>query len=209
MEVIMKTRTVKLIQIVALLLCFFTANSFAMTHVVMFGGSVGSAYSPSSFNAKVGDTVKWEGSFSVHPLGSTSIPANAASFQMTSGSTFSYVITVVGTYNYHCTVHLFTGSFTATAATLNITQIPVSQGQFSMNVGSIQGKNMVRFSVPNAGLVKLQMFDMSGREMSTILNEPLSAGPHQIGFGPLPAGIYSIRLSNEGNAISRTMQFLR
>jgi len=78
-----------------------------------------------------------------------------------------------------------------------------------MNVGSIQGKNMVRFSVPNAGLVKLQMFDMSGREMSTILNEPLSAGLHQIGFGPLPAGIYSIRLSNEGNTISRTMQFLR
>ena len=208
----MKTRTVKPIQIVALLLCFFTVNSFAMTHVVMFGGSLGFVYSPSSFTAKVGDTVRWEGAFGTHPLSSTTIPSGAASWTSTSGSTFMYVIKVVGTYHFQCNIHFslgMTGSFTATAATLNITQIPVSQGQFSMNVGSIQGKNMVRFSIPNAGLVKLQMFDMSGREMSTILNEPLSAGPHQIGFGPLPAGIYSIRLSNEGNAISRTMQFLR
>jgi hypothetical protein len=46
----MKTRTVKPIQIVALLLCFFTVNSFAMTHVVMFGGSLGFVHSPAQFN---------------------------------------------------------------------------------------------------------------------------------------------------------------
>lgn len=197
------------IAMVALLGCFFTENTYATTHVVMFGGAVGLAYFPSSFTAKVGDTVKWEGSFSVHPLASTTIPANAASFKMTSGSTFSYVITVVGTYNFHCTVHLFTGSFMATEATGINPQIIPSSENFSMNTVSVQGKNVVQFVVPNTEAVTLKLFDLTGREVSTVLSRSLDAGAHEAVIGNFPAGLYFIKLFAGGNSLVKELQIVR
>ena len=52
----------------------------ATTHVVQFGGTFGFTYSPNSLNVSEGDTVQWEGDFSMHPLSSTSVPVGASSF---------------------------------------------------------------------------------------------------------------------------------
>jgi plastocyanin len=68
--------------ILAIILLLAVNNDWATTHVVQFGGSLGFVFSPKDFSATVGDTVEWEGDFSVHPLSSTTIPANAPSWQI-------------------------------------------------------------------------------------------------------------------------------
>ena len=64
----------------------------ATTHVVKFGGSAGLKYVPAAFAATAGDTVTWEGDFSVHPLSSTTLPAGAATWHVATGTRFTYVI---------------------------------------------------------------------------------------------------------------------
>jgi plastocyanin len=88
--------------------------TWATTHIVKFGGSAGFKYVPASLSAAVDDTVRWEGDFSVHPLSSTVIPAGSESWHVSSGNTFSYVITIPGTYKYRCDLHTdMTGEFQA------------------------------------------------------------------------------------------------
>jgi len=61
----------------------------------MFGGSLGFVYSPSSFTAKVGDTVRWEGALALTAqFNDNSSGRGKLDFDV--GSTFMYVIKVVG-----------------------------------------------------------------------------------------------------------------
>jgi plastocyanin len=120
MNTIKRTQLIKNCSSIALfLLLSMSTDICATTHIVQFGGTVGFAYSPKTFSASVGDTVKWQGDFTMHPISSTSVPATAATWHNASGAVFTYVIAVPGTYQYHCDVHAsfgMTGSFSANPA---------------------------------------------------------------------------------------------
>ncbi len=55
----------------------------------------------------------------------------------------------------------------------------------------------IRFSLPQAGLVKLKIFDVLGREVKTLLNERMNSGEYSLEFDAsgLASGIYFYRLS--------------
>ena len=58
-------------------------------------------FSPSSFDAAVGDTVTWTLINGFHTTTSTSVPFGASSWDYTfagAGDTYSYLITVAGVY---------------------------------------------------------------------------------------------------------------
>ncbi len=79
--------------------------SFATTHVINVSNY---QFSPSTVNVAVGDIVKWVWVEGSHTTTSVDIPAGAATWDnpMTKTSTsFSYTITVAGTYNYKCRPH--------------------------------------------------------------------------------------------------------
>jgi plastocyanin len=99
-------KTKGLITIVFLLL---TQQIFATTYVIQFGGTVGMKYSPDSLNAKVGDIIRWEGSFSSHPLVSTSVPSGATPITVSTGVSFEYTLMKSGDYRYWCDIHQFKG----------------------------------------------------------------------------------------------------
>jgi plastocyanin len=68
------------------------------------------SFSPSSFTATVGDTVEWEWVNGSHTTTSRPgmIPVGAASWgnnMNSTNTTFQYVITTAGTYNYWCAIH--------------------------------------------------------------------------------------------------------
>jgi plastocyanin len=81
-------------------------------------------FSPASVNAAVGDTIKWVWMNGSHTTTSRTdipdaIPTGAAPWNSpmnSSNKTFSYRITVAGTYNYWCAIHT-----TAMEATINAT----------------------------------------------------------------------------------------
>jgi plastocyanin len=194
---------------------FLTVKTdWATTHVVQFGGNFGLAYSPNSFSAKVGDTVKWEGDFVLHPLSSTTIPATAPSWHMGSGTSFTYVITVPGTYSYQCDVHVsfgMTGSFTASESSVQ-EGAPAANAVRPDHVMFVNaftpGKSSVSFFVPSRGFVTLEVFDLLGHRVAMLVNQIKEAGTYSVTLkGAIPArGLYFVKLAGDGEEMVRTMR---
>lgn len=171
-------KTGGLLVIAALLV---TVNSvLATTHVVQFGGNLGDVFSPSSFSATVGDTVRWEGDFSMHTTTSTTIPAGAEPWNNASGTSFSYVIMVPGTYRYQCTYHAslgMVGSFTAEANAVLPGAGTMKKGDMLQLVTS-GGRTYGQIYLSTNEFVSGSLYSIDGRKVSTIVNARLGAGAH-------------------------------
>ena len=66
----------------------------------------------------------------------------------------------------------------------------------------------IKFSIPSSSFVKLSVFDIVGREVSTLVNEKLSAGSFEYNFNAseLPSGVYFYKLStNDFSEVKRMM----
>lgn len=66
----------------------------------------------------------------------------------------------------------------------------------------------ISFSLPKSGLVTLKIYDIVGKEVSTLVNEVKSAGNYIIGYNAanIPSGTYFYRL--ESNGFSETKKML-
>jgi hypothetical protein len=62
----------------------------------------------------------------------------------------------------------------------------------------------IEFIMPTSGVVRVQVFDMLGREVATLVNEALDAGLHKVQFdgGGLSSGVYYYKLS--AGSLTRT-----
>lgn len=67
----------------------------------------------------------------------------------------------------------------------------------------------INFSIPQSGFVTLKVYDMSGREVSTLINEVKSAGSYIVGFNAsgLSSGAYFYRLE-AGNFVETKKMLL-
>ena len=70
---------------------------------------------------------------------------------------------------------------------------------------------VIRFSLPEAGNVRLKVFDLLGREVAALLNEHREAGTHQVHFDAraLPSGMYFYRLESGGRVVVQKMVLAR
>jgi|GEM_PF-4731315 len=68
------------------------------------------------------------------------------------------------------------------------------------------------FSLPTAGRITLDVFDVAGRKVSTLVNETLGAGEYRWPWNPhatpLGAGIYFVRLTYEDKTVVRRLTLL-
>lgn len=88
--------------------------------------------------------------------------------------------------------------FTSGLPCLSVSPNPGS-GQFSFSV-----------AVPRTGDARLGVYDLSGRLVSEVHSGPLEAGEHSFGWdGPLPAGVYCVRLDSADRTVSRLMTICR
>jgi plastocyanin len=184
------------VNVVIAVLTFAAASTEAATLVVKFGGSAGNKYVPATLAAATGDTIRWEGSFTVHPLSSTSIPAGAASWHSATGTSFSYVVAVSGTYNYKCDVHPgMTGTFTA--GSTGIVPKPGEHGGFAVIATSASG--YVRVSVPHGGLVTVNVLTLDGRKFAATSVRAGTGGVYALPLDDIPSyGIYRIEAAFDG-----------
>ncbi|MCC6636469.1 MAG: T9SS type A sorting domain-containing protein, partial [Ignavibacteriaceae bacterium] len=71
----------------------------------------------------------------------------------------------------------------------------------------------IRFSLPESGFVTLKIYDVTGRLISTLLNEQINAGNHEVVFNSsesnLPSGIYIYRLTADKFSASGKMVLLK
>ncbi|MBN2279158.1 MAG: T9SS type A sorting domain-containing protein, partial [Candidatus Marinimicrobia bacterium] len=69
----------------------------------------------------------------------------------------------------------------------------------------------VKFSIPTAQNVKLSVFDLTGREVSTLTNQNMKAGYHTVTFdaSALSSGIYFVRLQTSNKIITKPVTLLK
>lgn len=60
--------------------------------------------------------------------------------------------------------------------------------------GLMVKNHQVLFSVPQSRFVALDLFDMKGNKVQTLVQEPLPAGTHAVSVGNMPKGMYILRL---------------
>ena len=69
----------------------------------------------------------------------------------------------------------------------------------------------IRFSLPEAGFVKLEVFDILGKEVESLVNKNMEAGVYNINFNAtnLKSGIYVYKLQTDNFVQVRKMMLLK
>ncbi len=72
-------------------------------------------------------------------------------------------------------------------------------------------ETQIAFSLPQAGAVRLSVFDVLGRKVAVLVEEPLAAGRHEATFeaAQLPSGVYLYRLEVADRILTRRMLFVK
>jgi hypothetical protein len=117
------------------------------------------------------------------------------------GNTYSYRITDVSIYGYP-TVH-----------SNNIVEVALA-GDFALEQNHPNPFNpttSIRFSVPTTGQTRLDVYDMSGRLVTTLVNGQMTAGSHQATWNAtnMPSGMYIYRLTAGNQTASGKMMFVK
>jgi hypothetical protein len=83
--------------------------------------------------------------------------------------------------------------------------------EFAVRANESEPGVLLEFALSRPGEVRLQIFDVSGRVLQTVLNESRAAGEHQVRWdgrsssGKVPAGVYFARLSTPEGTSSRKL----
>jgi hypothetical protein len=92
-------------------------------------------------------------------------------------------------------------------------EVPGALGLFQNVPNPFAGSTTIRYALPSEGRPKLEVFDVTGRLVAVLVDEPQSAGLKSVTWNgtdsrgrELPAGIYFYRLSTGSDA--RTMKML-
>lgn len=87
---------------------------------------------------------------------------------------------------------------------------PFTPNAFALSAypNPFNAQTTITFDLPRAGDVTLKLFDVLGREIETLLNEPLAAGTHahNLTASQLPSGVYFVKLS--ANSVTATHKLL-
>lgn len=177
---------------------FFLLSIFCATNAsaTLWQVSVlNSSFSPNTLpNVVCGDTVAWVlSSVLSHTTTSTTIPAGATSWNAPINSStpaFAYIVpNFAGVYNYVCTPHGFTGSFTVTCS------VGIDQAQ--QKIASLVYPNPFssKLTITNHGADAFRITDVTGQVVAA---KTLSADEAEINLDGLEPGVYFLTTWKEG-----------
>lgn len=201
----------------ALALAIMPLASIAAIHTIQFEGALGLVDSSNILTVTIGDTIRWQGDFIVHPLRSTVIPAGAAAWTVTSGTQFDYPVTVLGEYNYHCNVHFglgMTGAFIVMPVQENENINLLSASSLRLQEiepnPAFQSGIRIQYSVPTEQNVTLSVLDLKGRKIATLAQGQRKAGFYKVDLLTcnLPSGSYVCRLQGDNASMGRNLYII-
>ncbi len=79
----------------------FPRLSTTLTPTVEFGGLLGFVYDPNQIFVAPGESVKWQGDFTMHPL----VSDESLWTTVDTGSEFTFTFNQPGVYHFHCFFH--------------------------------------------------------------------------------------------------------
>ena len=177
----MKTKiTISLTIVLAMLMLNVAKATIHTVQVADF------SFTPSTLNINSGDTVRWVWVSGTHTTTSTSVPSGAATWDhpMNSTSTqFDVKFTVVGTYNYHCSIHptMMTGVITV-ASTTGLPEVK----NYSFNVKTypipFTDNLSISFTMPERGTTTISIYDITGKLIKILADMEYEKGNHIINW---------------------------
>ena len=117
-----------------------------------------------------------------------------------------------GSYNYRLKQIDFNGNFKYFNLNNEVNiGIPAKFGLSQNYPNPFNPSTKINFDLPVDGKVTLKIFDISGREVSTLINEFRSAGYYTIDFKAdnLSSGIYLYTLTSNGISLTKKMLILK
>jgi len=98
-----------------------------------------------------------------------------------------------------------------TSVTGDDPELPRSVTLYSAYPNPFNPSTRIEYSVPESQHVILKIFDVLGREITTLVNEVKTPGRHEVTFNadPLPSGVYLYRIEAGGFTQTRRMVLLR
>ena len=93
----------------------------------------------------------------------------------------------------------------------NSNQIPSNYALFQNYPNPFNPATTIRYDVPSAGLVKLVIYDILGREISSPVNEIKTPGSYIISFDAsnLPSGVYFYKITAGNFATTKKMLLVK
>ncbi|NBC02527.1 MAG: T9SS type A sorting domain-containing protein, partial [Bacteroidetes bacterium] len=69
----------------------------------------------------------------------------------------------------------------------------------------------ISYELPQQSDVLLEVYDMTGRQIATLVNETVAAGSHQVSFdaGDLSSGVYLYRLTAGNQVFTRKLTVIK
>ena len=183
----------KIYKTLILSLCLFVSiYSFATVHNITVSNF---QFSPASLNVNVGDTINWTWVSGNHTTTSNQVPSGAATWDSpitSSVSSFSYKITVAGTYDYICTPHGFAGQFVA--INTGITS-PDIFANFSIYYAR-PSTYTISYTLIHSANIKISVYDLTGKSARVLNSSVQSAGDYLNTYylEDLQKGIYLLEI---------------
>lgn len=203
----------------AIMIAFFISNAESATINVTVANF---SFTPANINANVGDTIKWIWSNGGHTTtcngtNGTSRPTGAAPWNanINSGSpSFSYVLTVAGSYHYVCLPHAPDMAGDINVSLSSITQLSeiVKSFELSQNYPNpFNPTTNIKFSVLNSSVVTLKIYSSLGQEVATLVNEKLNSGTYRVDWNAadFTSGIYYYTIKSREFAETKKMLLIK
>ena len=69
----------------------------------------------------------------------------------------------------------------------------------------------IQFGVPHTAVVKIDVFDVTGRHAVSLLNEPMQPGVHSVVWNcsQCPSGMYIVRMQTDEKTMMRKMLMMK
>ncbi len=203
----------------SLIMLFFLislGNVSATTHTISVGGF---SFTPASLTANVGDTIKWVWASGIHTTSSITVPTSAAPWSNPIDSahmTFTYIISVPGTYSYRCNYHYLYGMLGA--INVGVTSIkPVSNevpdkfNLYQNYPNPFNPTTTINFDISKNAVVKLTIFDITGRDVATLVKQELQPGRYSVEWNAanFSSGLYFYKLEVPGYSITKKLMIIK
>jgi hypothetical protein len=93
----------------------------------------------------------------------------------------------------------------------SVGETPVVRAALGNQPNPFNPSTTIKFSVPKAGRAALEVFDLRGRKVASLVDGELAVGEHSLQFSGegLPSGTYFYRLSGDGYEVTEKMQLVK
>jgi len=198
------------------LLLVILAKTYAVTRTITVGNLI---FTPTPAAVTVGDSIKWVWVNGIHTTTSTTIPAGAVPWNApidSAHTSFIYVITAAGQYNYYCIYHYKSGMIgTINASPIGINNISVNIPEkfelYQNYPNPFNPSTNIEFDIAENGFVSLKVFDITGKEAANLVNENLQKGTYKVDWyaDGLTSGTYFYTLKASNFTETKRMMLIK